>query len=304
MLISLDRSNRVILLFALIGAAFTGCTSADGAPESDLNVRTERDRSEWRLPLDDHLGAMAPRRHTLAVDTILHSCLSQHEIPYPTPRLLDDVEAMPTVNSAARGIFNVELAKKFGYGSGPFDAEANKRARQDMERFFAATGTPEGKAAADECREQAEGQVPEPPDTMLAQALVFEANDAARLDDDVVEATERWRECMEVAGIPDLPETPFDMPTEAMTNRMRHGPRGEADGGLDRPWQPPSTEEIELAVADAECRESSGFAETFYEKEWDAQLELMAPRVDELEQLAEALQEFDQELNQVLAELE
>jgi hypothetical protein len=82
-------------------------------------------------------------------------------------------------------------------------------------------------------------------------------------------------------GLPDLPDVPEEMPPASVD-------MGDDGDGIDAPLR--SGDELDVpaevrrvAVADATCQDSTGYSAAFYDAEWDAQVEAMGPRIDELE---------------------
>lgn len=93
------------------------------------------------------------------------------------------------------------------------------------------------------------------------------------------EKAKEWKACMQPLGIPDLPDTPLDMPPESKmrvwdpsyfagesedgssgTTTAEPTPFGEPTG--------PSDDEKAVAVKDAQCRNSSGWAQAYYDTRW------------------------------------
>lgn len=298
-----QRRPFVTAIAIAAATVISGCSIVgDESAAVDLDVDAVPDRSHWVLPLNEYYAVMALNRYTYTRDVVIHQCLAEQDVPYPEARLLDDFVSSVTSNDVGRRLFDVDLASEYGYGGpGATDAGVRQREEDDMRRFQEATASGAGRVAAEQCLKQADSAVPYPPDVGIVEELIWVASGEAQEDRDVHEAMDRWTECMELAGIPDLPDSPFEMPTEVMSDSFRDGPRVPDE---PRPWKPPSAMEIEMAVTDAQCREDSGFAQTLYEKEWDAQVELMSDKMDTLEDVLVANQEYEDALERVLAELE
>jgi hypothetical protein len=95
-------------------------------------------------------------------------------------------------------------------------------------------------------------------DSTVIQDLASEAYAVARSSEDVVAATERWRECMEARGYAAAPTV------------------AEFEG--DPSWSErskPTAEEVQAALADVECKNEAQYVDTFYEAEWREQLSLI-----------------------------
>ena len=101
-----------------------------------------------------------------------------------------------------------------------------------------------------------------PGSSQLASALEQAAYDAALQDPAVLKAGKRWHECMRPQGVADLPPDPRGMPSPSVTKRFALDVITE-ESILQGPKV--SAEEIALATADAECQESSGYAQKLYD---------------------------------------
>ncbi|MGH9245962.1 MAG: hypothetical protein ACRD29_16925 [Acidimicrobiales bacterium] len=134
----------------------------------------------------------------------------------------------------------------------------------------------------------------------LVDTLEAAAYEMALQDEAYQDAAQRWRDCMQPLGIPDLPTTPEEgMPTPFL--REEFGDDVSEPDVLE-PWSPPSVEEIEIAVEDAKCRESSGVRREFYDAEVEAQLEAVAENEDALERVRAAVEEDRRRVEEILSE--
>jgi hypothetical protein len=94
-------------------------------------------------------------------------------------------------------------------------------------------------------------------------------------------------------GIPDLPETPREMPSMWLIERLDLGgdPHGTA-----------SVEEIRFASADAECRESSGYVDAFYQALWNKEAQLVRDNADALLRIEAMVTEHREKVAQIISE--
>ena len=95
-------------------------------------------------------------------------------------------------------------------------------------------------------------------------------NDVSKLPK-VRAAAQRWRKCMAPQGIADLPEEP----QMAQSVATKFG-LGQPDGDDTATDTNVSAEEIKLAVADAKCREQSGYEQLVYDLQWVGQEQILA----------------------------
>lgn len=121
--------------------------------------------------------------------------------------------------------------------------------------------------------------------------LAMQAEQVTMQDESVVEATAEWRECLESQVSFALPQDPrTEMPPAAAEKGW-----GSVDGKA-------SAAEITDAVADAECRESSGLATLAYERNWEEQEKLVAENRDKLDRIRADAIERKKKLLTIVAE--
>lgn len=77
----------------------------------------------------------------------------------------------------------------------------------------------------------------------------------------VKKSIEEWKTCMRPLGIPDLPDNPFEMPTQSLSDKWF------ANYSESTEFKP-TPAEFEVAKKDAECRESSKFLRNSYDVQW------------------------------------
>lgn len=198
----------------------------------------------------------------------------------------------PSWNDAQRRLFSVSLAKQFGYHEAP---SAYQTPNPRWEAFMA-TGTerdaPGEQEAFGACLKESRSLLKDPgPDINLAMSYIGAAIDEAQSRSEVIAAAKRWHECMLPVGIDELPDSPDRMPTRSIMKKfgVSNAPGDGAQSGTT-----PSSEEIELATTDAECRVSSGYDDAAYEAEWDASVALYRDNADALERTRAALQKYDE----------
>lgn len=284
--------SRLALAVSLVSVG--ACSSDDGSASADSEswlVDFPRDRNHGVLPMDQFRLDLPQSLY--ALDLATYACVEdegmedQLAVPQPLSEQ-DNVFSGP----GGRRLFNAELASQFGYHTGPPDASGPDPSFTSESTIH---DTPEGEAIYQECRDQALEGVPEGIDlgilqngitSHVASEISLRANAEVEEAPDIAAARERWQECMAPVGIADLPDDPVGMPTASM--RDAYGLNADETGAA-------TTDEIEVAVADAECQESSGYAETVYNLTWEAQVELAAEHEDELvraKSAREALQEY------------
>jgi hypothetical protein len=232
----------------------------------------------WTLPLDSYIPN--PNDQIYAQNLLYSQCMTQHGYPVTAYNIADYLP--PDLNAVGLKLFNLNLAEKYGYHSGP-PKKGIQAPKPDI------SGTAE-VAQDTQCARSSQQQTDQNQDlTQFVQGLAGEAQDTAQADPKVKAAIARWRTCMLPLGVSDLPASPEDMPTARQ--RQQFGMNGSANPG---PGELPTVRtqatpaEIKQAVADAKCRDSSGYAEAYYQAEVTAQLDLIGKNDNRLSQALDA----------------
>lgn len=241
------------------------------------------------MPLDPYLPGN-PFLMDYAENLLVSPCMTEAGFHWTVPWQDIHQPPSPTRNATDLRIFTEAIAAEFGYrdqGSNLQPNDAWREVAQSKQQISAAE-----ERALIGCLETAREALPLlDGSTAVATGFSNAALGAAQEDPNVKAAAQRWVECMKPAGMSDLPDSPFMMPTEALKRTL------EMSSGSE-----PSAEEIELAVLDAGCRESSGWREAAYEAEWELQLEALLENADELERLRQIHSEHQALVMKVIAE--
>lgn len=218
----------------------------------------DEDIDQWVLPLDSyHLTQREWEITTYAENLLIVRCQGEAGFPVDLPPHDVDLPLGATENSQGRHLFDIEIAQTYGYHEDVV-VQPNLRAMLALE---SEPWTAEQEAVYLDCRNRARQILPLPKYSQLADMEhIGRARQESLVDPEVITAAQNWRECMAAAGIGDLPEDPAQMPPSWMAEEVAGNAR-------------PSAEEIELATADAKCRDSSGYRQALYDAEWRAQLQ-------------------------------
>lgn len=227
--------------------------SKDGLVKKD-STKGALPADPYRLP-DDRLQAYAENLY-------IANCMKQSGYEYPVQTYDWNDPATPLESPPGyNGRFTVAKAQAYGY-------HVSSKRREEWLKVVEQKNQLLKDPAADKtftaCSEK------------LRSSGVFKASDklgggVAPYVDDVSKlpavraAAQRWRKCMAPQGIADLPEEPQIAPSVATKF-------GLVDGGDSAV----SAEEIKLAVADAKCREQSGYEQLVYDLQWVGQEQILA----------------------------
>lgn len=256
----------------------SGPGGAAGPSSGEIDLPAQ-DVDRWVMPVDEFVP------HDISVtdyaeNLLVQECMAESGYVWEVPWV--DVDAPPpvTTNEVGRTLFDGDLAAAWGYLSAP-DARADLAGQAELN---ARAGTPEEDEQNAACLDAVRADalpLPSSGSRNLASSLGMAADRAARLDPAVLAAAEEWRACMEPLGVSDLPRDPQEMPSESLRAEFGRVPRAADGAGLDAlPVAGPR--EIEVAVADARCRDTSGWRTTRYQAEWERQVTAVAENADAL----------------------
>jgi hypothetical protein len=248
-----------------------GCASSTSPQDVELLVA--KDRAHWALPLDPYL---APHWafEMYAVDLLSGDCMRDKGLA-ENPMIPYDPDApdAATHNSSGRRLFDADIAARYGYRwASPLKYDRLRALELNMTIDQA---TASAQSACEEDAYERLGIEPSE-DWVAREAFRF---DPAQ-DEAVVGAAALWRECMGELGLPDLPQDPHQMPPVGLADEWG---LNDDSGDGDPLYEPPVPDEVDLAVKDAACQESSGWAQAYYEAEWVAQEAYVRDNFDRLE---------------------
>ncbi|MDQ2670850.1 MAG: hypothetical protein M3Y31_09480 [Gemmatimonadota bacterium] len=274
------RSIALVVLSVLLA----GCS----ASQAEIEL-PDQDVDRWVMPLDrfmDTSDIATNYAETLLMGPCMRDAGFAWEVPW------DDVEAADRETSSPAGIriFTVQIAQRYGYRSAPV-TDAGAAAWTAW--AYREIGDAELDAMS-RCRERVRSsELPLlPGSAQYGNALAFEAYDAAEQGGAVRDTARAWRECMADVGVPDLPQTPRGMPSMWLIETLDLGdPHGIASG-----------EEIRFATADAECRDESGFIDSFYQALWSKQAQLVRDNADALLRIEAMVTEHRERVAEIISE--
>lgn len=282
MSITTDRS-RLILVQALVVLTLAGCSAAQ-PPDQNLNL-PEKNLAGYVLPLDEFMPPISdkvPYARALLIQPCMDGKGFVRSVPYQDVTKLDQPLRRP---------FTLEVAKQYGYHSSrTVDPQTQAWTDYSFKQFSVAE-----QAAFDACFAQISGDLPElsTESANFAAGLASNAYDQSFKDADVVTASGKWHDCMMPLGVADLPELPGQMPSDSVVKKFGLNP----EPGITTVA---STEEIELAVADATCRNEAEYPQARYDAEWDLQVIALGDNFAELERVRREMQAVDLKVNEVI----
>lgn len=288
------RSYGAAALAVILSISVVGCSGPD---ETEA---TNKNRAAWAMPLDEfHVYPVALDNY--AEQLLIADCLTSQGYEWPVPWQDTEFPLAEDFNSVGLRLFTPELAKKWGYH---FATPVHEESVNLWGEFIATTESYFPNVELDtalldcrnEVREQDEDSFVNFDGVNYLAGLAMQAEQVALQDESVVEATAKWRECLE-------PQLPFTLPKVLDPwTEMPPSAVGE-EWGIGTGGTPaPSVEELAAAVADAECRETSGLSAAKYEKTWEEQQRLVTENRDKLDRIRSEATERKSKLLTIVAE--
>ncbi|MBE6474070.1 MAG: hypothetical protein E7Z95_00565 [Actinomyces succiniciruminis] len=224
---------------------------ADGTASATGEV--VKDYMTGTLPTDPYRG-VDHRITGYAWDIAVAVCMRESGYSYPVIPFDWNDPANQQIASYNR-VRTPEEAAQYGYRLAP---EEMSQDVIDAQEFIMQQGD-DYNHALDGCLEEMQDN--ELFDTVTSADLAFPGN--ATANPAVVEANEAWHNCMEPLGIPDLPDEPGTAPSVM----ARFGLDGVDNLALTD-LTTISQDEIDTAVQEAQCYESSGYDRLVYDLMW------------------------------------
>ncbi|WP_264032448.1 hypothetical protein [Cellulosimicrobium sp. SH8] len=269
--------------------------TAAGQVEAAGPVEGEKNRMRWALPLDTYWVDQALGSAAEAV--LVEECMRDNGFDYRRP-MVDVSVRSETKLAGQQHLFNVETAAQWGYSGAPDPNAAIIRAASEAAMSWPAEQDEQYWSCLDEARKELPTEAMRIDNTLSGMGMST-GIDATR-DPAVVAAAEKWVACMQPLGFTDLPSSPHGedggMPTMSMSASF-----GEIyDGKTNEQTPEQEAEEIRLATFDAECRESSGYAQALYDAEWERQATVVAENEDALATLLEDKAAYEKQAREIL----
>lgn len=262
-----------------------------GSTESNSSASRVKNIATWALPLDEFVEKYG-NLDNYAEQLLLSSCLGAQGIEWPVPWQDIEEPASPVINPAGRRLFNLEIAKKYGFRT---NLALSKSAKL-WETFLMHQPTEPGfQEAFDVCLAGIRAQHPilDDEETNFVMGLIIQVRRDALLDPGVQEAADRWRSCMAPQGFGELPENPNDFPSPGLQEELGSVPPVKS--------VEPSARELEVAIAHATCLDSSGFSTAMYDKEWALQETAIERERAKLDRIRDAVRAREATVREIIA---
>jgi hypothetical protein len=271
-----SRPRLAIAIVLLVAACLTGCSPGVEEPRDEL---PQKNREQWAMPLDT-FSVYSQELDNYAEQLLIGRCLAAVGYEWPVPWQDPQFSPAPDFNRVGLRLFNRQTAQRWGYHFAPARNAAEGQAWYEFTVFANSSDPDSGfNKRFDDCSAQArdEGTIAFTDANNWITSLAIQANDVAEQNPDVVAARDRWQQCLETSVDFAVPDNPWQMPPSPLDESFGiSGPQATPS---------PSAAEIDLAVRDADCQESSGFSAALYSTEWDEQVKLVRANRDELDRV-------------------
>ncbi len=286
---AMARVAALALAVVLVGSACSDGAAPDGAaPDGDALPYGE-------TPLTDLVeeGAALGSLWMIKEDELVAECMFREGFKYEPPRREPTIDPM-----IERPELTVDRARQLGYRVPELDVDTDpeeqvyfdslgEQGKREWETAFFGSGenmisinTSSGRlsTSVDGCIAEASATIAGDVKTALGWEAAFdelsrirsEARDRTEADGAVQQALEEWRRCMHSEGYEvDTFEDAFSLATEIPP--VEDGDTRSAEPSADEDAVtaedgPASQWEIEIAVADATCRDTSGYRDVYAER--------------------------------------
>lgn len=260
-----------VLLWTLVGC--TDSEARSGAAPTEPPSKADIDK--WVMPLDTYIE-FSPELHDYVEGLLVGECLIEAGYEWPVPGRAPDFSWPANYNEVGHRLFDVGIAERFGYHDAPATDPQWVLAQESFVLYTQSYApSPDFSDTYDGCLRSAQAEHTSPrfaDDYNTVASLKNDAYEAAKSDPRVVATLDDWSEC--VAGV--LPGV--SDPLSVLSDQSRAEKFGLWG---DTRTQVPSLDERTVAVKDAECQVSSGYAAAFYGAQWDREFE--ASKLNEVE---------------------
>jgi hypothetical protein len=328
------RRTITVLAVAALVAPIAGCatpaasaTGPDPASASTTGPMPDlpaKDIAHWAMPMDEYSAAALIPLVSYAENRRMETCLSAEGFSWPIPvEPTDDASylAFPK-NMSSFPALTVEIARQYGYTAyympGP---TPDPQTSVTLNRIGQSTPGLDTTllACRDESRKTFDGA--KAGDIFNTTAMwIYEETKKIPQDPAVKKAAASWKQCITAAGYDVSISAPVgdegeQMPTQKLGIELGFyaapptkfptsgGTYGDTEVDPDTAGPRKTTPaEIDLAVADASCRDTSGWTKAYYDAQWDAEVSVVQKHADQLKTMKADIEELTAQARRIIAD--
>ncbi|MGO4680504.1 hypothetical protein [Microbacterium sp. 2MCAF23] len=331
------RRTITVLAVAALVAPIAGCATPPAsvtgpkpagttatAPTSDLPAK---DIAHWGMPMDPYSSAVLVHLSNYTENRRMETCLSKDGFTWPIPvEPTDDASYLVfPKNKSSFPALTVEIAQQFGYTANYMPGIWLEDGHQTFTKLNRIAESSPGfepvfRACLDESRKTFDVQ--RISDIYNTTSMwEYEESKGVPQDPEVKKAAASWKQCITAAGYDVSLSAPVgdegeQMPTQKLGIELgffapppSEFPTGggtygdtEVDPDSDPGPRRSTPAEIELAVADATCRDSSGWTKAYYDAQWDAEVRVVQKHADQLKTMKADIEALTAQARQIIAD--
>ncbi|MBS1908216.1 MAG: hypothetical protein JST33_17010 [Actinobacteria bacterium] len=324
--------TAAVLAVTILTAPLAGCSTPSAVASANGTAAMpdlpEKDIAHWVMPLDEYSAASLVHLVNYAENRRMETCLSKEGFSWPIPvEPTDDTSYLVFPrNMSAFPALTVDIAKQYGYTAlyipGP---TPDPRTSVKLNRIAESTPGLDTTllACRDESRKTFDGG--KAGDIFNTVGMWFDQGTKQVPQDPAVKkASASWKKCITAAGYDVSTSAPvgdgewmpthklgielgFYAPPPSMRPQPAEGPirtygDTEVDPDADTSPRKPTPAEIDLAVADATCRDSSGWTNAYYAGQWNAEVVVVQNHSDQLKTMKTDIAALYAQARQIVAE--
>jgi len=281
----------------IVGAALFTAACIRGGDDTALSAEEVADRYGYVVENADLTPsyAIVPGYESLddayARDLLARDCLGD-VVPYQP--MHPDETGKFVDERTGQVVFDEEIAAEWGYSADRLESRPDTAVPDDV------TVTDEILDEMTRCGERADERLGDPPARPI-KAIEDAGWDAVGASEELEDAYRAWAECMEPQGVIDLPDAPSEMPSKSVQtegSRIETAPDVfELDDSVL-----PDQREIDVAVADARCRDELDIDGITRRVRATAELEAIGENLEAFEAARADYQDYQRRLDEVIAE--
>lgn len=279
------------LLVAVVVLAVGGCSDGEqGEVNSGLSAEAVAERYNYDIDAAEYTPVyeFAPAFNIDEEERVRHvfyaNCLKD-VVDYKIPDTNPDAELRGT---DGQPLFDEEIAAQWGYPSlRMFPHESFGIPDDDL--------TPESQSEFDQCGAEFSEKIMMP-SRLTLDGIENAGWDATKDNPDIQKAEEAWVECMAPEGIVDLPDSPWEMPPKSFKGMP------DENGNISDQDIELTEKERALAVADAHCRDETGYNKAFFRARAEGELTAIGKDIESFEASRVDYEKYQEAMETVLAE--
>lgn len=329
--------TAAVLAVTILAAPLAGCATPSAVASGTMSTSEttsasetmpdlpEKDIAHWVMPMDQFTVPALDHLSNYALNRQMETCMTGEGFTWPIPiEPTDDASylAYPK-NPSSFPALTVEIAKQFGYRANYIPGVWLPDGRQTFTKLNRiAASSPGFEPVFQACLDASRKIFDDTKVMDIYNTQNMWHNEATKdvFDDPAAQkAGAAWKQCLANAGYDVDISAPITengaMPTQKLGEeiglymprpttppRADGGTYGDTEADPDAERPAPTSAEIGLAVADATCRDSSGWTKAIYDALWNADLLMIRNHGDQLKRMKTELDAMSVQARQIVTD--